>query len=70
MKQFWFVWNPSGRDPSFKHETEESAILEAERLARANAGKEFVVLEAIAVRKVDSMMRINLRQEFPDDQPF
>lgn len=71
MNQFWMVWNPHGHAPTVKHETEESAICEAERLARANRSQQFFVLEAVALRTVDDMKRINLRGEIDDsDTPF
>jgi hypothetical protein len=47
MEQFWMVWNPAGRAPTVKHDTEKSARAEAERLAKANPGQTFVVLRAI-----------------------
>jgi|HubBroStandDraft_2_1064218.scaffolds.fasta_scaffold14614_3 hypothetical protein len=55
---FWLVWSPTGaRAPRFRHPSEQSATTEAERLARAHPGQLFVVLEAIAARRVDSMIR-------------
>jgi len=45
---FWMVWNANGGKPTFKHPTEESARLEAERLARLNRGQVFIVLESKA----------------------
>ena len=54
MKAFWMVWNPQGRTPAFQHETEKQAREEAERLARANQGHRFYVLQAMAsVSKID-----------------
>lgn len=58
---FWFVWNPNGRNPQAKHQTENQAIQEAERLAKHNPGETFVVLESICARRVDNMLRIEMR---------
>jgi hypothetical protein len=44
--RFWFVWNPSGRSPSYKHPSLSSAKKEAIRLAGMNPGQEFIVLES------------------------
>ena len=46
--RFWMVFNDSlsGRAPTFKHPTLESAKQEAERLSRLNPGIRFWVLEA------------------------
>lgn len=44
---FWFVWTKTGRIPRFTHHTEEAARREADRLARANPGKKYIVLQAI-----------------------
>lgn len=68
MNQFWLVWNVGGGAPTHKHDTEQSAIYEAERLARANPGQQFAVLEAIHLRCVDSMQRVDLRE--PIQVPF
>lgn len=65
---FWFVWNPGGRNPAFRHRSEESAVDEAERLARNNPGETFVVLESVCARRVDSMLRIDMRAS--DGIPF
>ncbi len=46
MKKFWMVWNPSGRAPTFKHETEVQAEGEAKRLASLHRGQSFFILEA------------------------
>ncbi|QCP50176.1 hypothetical protein FAZ95_13900 [Trinickia violacea] len=55
---FWLVWSPTGaRPPKHRHLSERSAIQEAERLAREHPGELFVVLEAIASRRVDAMVR-------------
>jgi hypothetical protein len=65
---FWLVWNEQGYPPRFRHDTKHAALTEAERLARANPGSVFFVLEAIEARTVDDMRRIKL--EVDDDIPF
>lgn len=60
---FWFVWNPDGRSPQYKHQSEKSAIEEAERLARQNGGQTFVVLQSICARRTDDMLRIEMRED-------
>jgi len=65
---FWFVWSDGGGVPTHKHRTEESAVAESERLARAHPGQTFIVLESVCARRIDDMLRIGLR---PDcDIPF
>lgn len=44
---FWFVWTKTGHIPRKAHDTYASATAEASRLARANPGKKFIVLEAV-----------------------
>lgn len=66
---FWVVWNPDQNAPRYRHASEVAAIGEAERLARMNPGQRFFVLEAIALRSVDSMQRVNLREPH-DEIPF
>ena len=68
QKGFWMVWCPDGFPPSYKHPTVDSAIVEAERLARANRGKSFVVLQAIYALRSDDLIRINLDPD--SDIPF
>ena len=51
-EKFWMVWNPAGKAPTHKHEHEQWANQEAERLATTNPGHEFIILEA--TRKVKS----------------
>lgn len=63
---FWLVWCPTGtKSPSFRHESEQSAIAEAERLARAARGPKFYVLKATEVRYIDDMKRIILPYAIP-----
>ena len=70
--QFWMVWNPARHAPTKRHPSQASAITEAERLARANPGESFFVLEASALRCVDGMQRVDLRppQHYQPEAPF
>ena len=45
---FWYVFNPTGGPPRVRHNSEESARLEAERLAENNPGEVFQVLKYVA----------------------
>lgn len=54
MKPFWMVYGVGQGCPTVRHETEDKAQREADRLARANPGTTFVLLKATkAVRKRD-----------------
>jgi hypothetical protein len=55
MEKFWMVLG-DGR-PTFRHTYENSANQEAERLARANPGREFIVLEAKRIFKVENPVK-------------
>jgi len=63
---FWLVWNPQGYNPQCKHNTEEGATREAERLARANPGQTFIVMESVGALVVDNIQRTDLR---PGNEP-
>lgn len=66
MKKFWMV---IGDGPThYRHDTEQQARTEAERLARANPGKPFVVLEAMDVVVKNDVHWQPLREE--GDVPF
>lgn len=45
---FWLVWAVDSGRPTQRHDSFNNASSEAKRLARANTGTEFVVLEAKA----------------------
>ena len=62
-KQFWMVWCVNGRAPQQKHLHQSTAIIEAERLATKHPGDVFAVLEAIAIRQVDAMRRIDFHKD-------
>ncbi len=52
-KPFWIVWNPRGYGhPVVRHETEASAIEEAERLSQKHEGHHIYVLENIGHARV------------------
>lgn len=83
MKPFWMVYGVGGRGPSYRHDTEGSAIREAERLAERSPGTTFVVLEATQAIRMRKFERFDLRSapspkgqrvpracETEDDIPF
>lgn len=61
MKPFWMVYGIGQGGPTVRHGTEDKAQREADRLARANPGVTYVLLEATkAVRRRD-LDRFDLR---------
>lgn len=60
-KRFWMVLGPQGM-PVVRHCSEAQARKEAERLARANPGHEFVVL-----RSVSACVRSDIRWQECDE---
>ena len=67
---FWLVWCPTGtRPPQHRHESENSAVAESERLAQCYPGRTFIVLSSVSARRFGSMECIDLRPEV-DDVPF
>ena len=54
MKKYFMVHNPGNKYPTKQHETKESAVEEAKRLASANTDRVFVVLETIEAYKVQN----------------
>ena len=52
--KFWMVWNPNGGSPTVKHQSEDDAKTEAERLARIYPNKRFWVLESMGYMRVAS----------------
>ncbi|OTP79462.1 hypothetical protein PAMC26577_00945 [Caballeronia sordidicola] len=68
---FWLVWSPTGhKSPSFRHPSIRAATTEAERLATAHPGQLFVVLEPVAARRVDSMIRTQYVGGTVGEPPF
>lgn len=67
---FWMVWNPQGQAPTRQHENKLSAEREAERLARANRGQRFIVLQSIGERVVDDVQVISHVADHDDEVPF
>ena len=54
MKKYYMVHNPGNRFPTKQHDTKDLAATEAKRLASANVGKVFVVLEAVEAYQVQN----------------
>nr|WP_249172130.1 hypothetical protein [Burkholderia vietnamiensis] len=67
---FFIVWSPTGeKPPTFKHQSRQSAVMEAERLARVHRGQKFYVLGSTDSRVVDDMVRTSFTVN-PDEIPF
>lgn len=62
-KPFWLVWNPYRSSPQVKYRTLADAAREAERLARANQGETFVVLESVTALTWNNVQRTDLRPD-------
>jgi hypothetical protein len=54
---FWLVWNPQAGSPTRQHDTFQSARIESERLARANRGQRFIVLQSVEECVIDDIVR-------------
>ena len=67
-RAFWLVWNPQGHAPTRQHDTRDSAKREAERLARANRGQRFIVLQSMSECVVDEVQHIE--HEDWEENPF
>jgi hypothetical protein len=72
---FWLVWCEGGGPPTVKHDNFATARAEAQRLARANPGRRFLVLmPALAVTKNDILEtkfgKPSWRDEFAEEIPF
>jgi hypothetical protein len=46
--KYWMIHNPQLSKPTVRHETIESAMAEAARLAETHAGQTFYLLEAVS----------------------
>lgn len=73
--KFWMVWAPAGRAPTYKHHSKESAVLEAQRLAKLNPNSDFYVLKAVggAVAESPAVKPIQMvaqREPLDKDIPF
>ena len=69
-QQFFVVWSPTGlKPPSIRHDTFQSAHIEAERLAKSMPGAEFFVLKAVS-RTAAVGVRTDLLLETEPGVPF
>lgn len=59
-KVFYVVWCPGAGSPCIRHDSQREAKAEAERLACANPGREFIVLKAISISRSVSIETIAL----------
>ncbi|MCM1958001.1 hypothetical protein NCZ17_01260 [Acinetobacter modestus] len=67
MNGFFIVWNEDAGNPTFKHETQESAEREAERLAKQNQGQKFHVLSSICTLEMPNPV---IKTNHDYDLPF
>lgn len=65
---FFMVWCIGGSAPTRQHPDYGSAKAEAERLARANKGQAFVVLESLSRHQVQDI--VSFRYNTDRDIPF
>lgn len=61
LEPFWAVWGIEFGPPTYRHASLESATLEAERLAKANPGSPFVILQSLVAVEVNNIHRTDLR---------
>ena len=65
MEEFWLVWNPEGGTPKQRHDSEESAKVEARRLSEQQPGQEFFVLQAVGVARPVRSEYVPLTERLP-----
>lgn len=72
MDVYWYVFNPEGFRPRYKHATVESAIVEARRLAESCPGQRFEVLRCIGFAQVEPKPDVfkKLIENPQDEIPF
>ena len=68
-QSFWLVWNPKREVPTHRHNTKQSAINEAERLARLQRGDTFYILQAVQAISISDIQRIELG-DYRGPQPY
>lgn len=68
MNAFFVVWEPSSGYTKHEHCCFSDARKEAERLARENIGKEFIVLKACSKSKIEDPVQTVIYQD--DGIPF
>ena len=66
---FWCVWNPAGSSPTERHSSMNSAMAEAQRLARKVRGQRFYVLRAEMFYEVSDLRHVVLHID-DDGVPF
>lgn len=68
QSKFWMVLGRAM--PVFKHNTEQSARTEAERLAKINPGESFTVLESVGTCSMSSMVWQMFNEKPEVSKPF
>lgn len=67
LKTFYLVWNKAGGVPNRSHVTRQSADKEASRLAAANPGKKFFVLEVVGAAQLQIAKEVSYTT-YPSEQ--
>ena len=62
---FYMIWCPQALTPTVRHETLVGAQREADRLARANRGRDFIVMGAIELHKAVDVTVMRFTPELP-----
>lgn len=64
---FYIVWNEQCGNPTYKHDSQESAEQEATRLAKQNQGQKFHVLSSLCTFEVPEPV---IKTVHENDIPF
>ncbi len=67
IKEFFLVWNEQAGNPTYKHDSQESAEQEATRLAKQNIGQKFHVLCSLCTFEVPEPV---IKTVHENDIPF
>lgn len=69
MQEFWMVYNPKGRAPTYEHASFHNAKTEAARLARIHPDQDFYVLRAVGLARKEDV-RWHTPETHEQDIPF
>lgn len=67
---FWCVWAEDGASPTVKQTSFAKAKREAQRLARENSGRRFIVMAAAVAFQKQDLVETRFQQGSDDGIPF